>query len=115
MGDSNKLNELKINNVIFIIYIVISIAGIIANKLEKDDIQCNIKQDKIPHYIRISIFIVTLIIYLYFVYNSYKNYRSNSQKINKLNLFSSLLFLIGGIIVLYVEILQNNDDEIAIL
>ena len=116
--DYERLKEIKINDVIFVVYIVISIAAIICNNIEEDNIKNNKESTKVITSIRSAIIIVGILIYLYFVYTSYKNFKNpdknlsnKDKKANNYALLSSILFLIASIIVFYVN-LSNTNEEI---
>ncbi len=115
--DYERLKEIKINDVIFVVYIVISIAAIICNNIEEDNIKNNKESTKVITSIRSAIIIVGILIYLYFVYTSYKNFKNpdknlsnKDKKANNYALLSSILFLIASIIVFYVNLLNTNEE-----
>ena len=122
MSDNyERLKELKINEKIFVIYIVISIAAIISNNIEEKSIMNEDKDIKLVTNIRSAIIIASILIYLYFLYKSYKNYKNTDdsapyrqKKANKYALISSILFLVAAIIVFYVNLL-NIKEEIDFL
>ena len=61
-----KFKELNIGEVIFVLFIIISIVGIIANELDKKSILNNNNSGKkTTHYIRLAILFISLLIYLY--------------------------------------------------
>ena len=112
-----RLKEIKINDFIFVVYIVISIAAIICNKIEENNIKNNKESTKVITSIRSAIIIVGILIYLYFVYTSYKNFKNpdknlsnKDKKANNYALLSSILFLIASIIVFYVNLLNTNEE-----
>ena len=119
----DELRQLNISNVIFLTFIIISITGIVANNIEKESIKSrNVKNPSTSHYIRVGIFFVSLLIYIYFVYRSYKNSKENENNVtfqetflNNLNLLATILFLIGGILILYLELKDEEEEEIAIV
>ena len=111
---NEKLKELSIENMIWIIYIFISIFAIISNYFEQKYYNFHIFSDrKKQRYINLAIFTVAIIIYLYFLYNNIKHIKDNNYSF--LSIFASTLFLIGGIIILYVEYISTKNENIAIL
>lgn len=117
---NEEIKNLRINDFIFIAYLVIVLAGLYANIREEKNIKNNNINDSLPHYIRVGIFLASLIIYSYFVYNSYKNYKNskvqNVKKIEGLKLFSSILLFVAGIVILYIELISDNTtSEISII
>ena len=68
----------------------------------------------------ICIFTVAFFIYLYFfitVYGKLKNVRESTERfrLTKAQLFGAILFLVGGIIYLVVEISETEEVDIAII
>ena len=111
-----RLKEIKINDFIFIIYIVLSITAIICNNIEEKNIKNGEGDTKIISSIRTAIVIVGILIYIYFTYTSYQNVKNSNKntnvkdtKANNYVLLSSILFLIGSIIILYVNLLNTNE------
>lgn len=115
--DYERLKEIKINDFIFVVYIIISIVAIICNSIEENSIKKGEEDTKVVTSIRTAIIIVGIIIYLYFVYTSYKNFKNpnknlsnKDKKANNYALLSSILFLVASIIVLYVNLLNTNEE-----
>lgn len=109
-----KLKELTIENWIWIIYIFISIFAIVSNYFEKRYYYFHIYQDRQKQrYINIAIFSIAILIYLYFLFNNLNHIKDNNYSF--LPVFASTLFFIGGIIFLYAEIKNSENEGIAIL
>lgn len=101
----NSNNIINTNNEVFYIYIAVSILGLMANDLEYKN-----KKNKTIKFIRISTAIALLIVYIYFISESYKKYKKTNNLKRLLLFISSILFFIGGLINLYVEVKYNDDD-----
>lgn len=118
---SEKLRLLKNEDLIWITYIFIAIAAIISNYFEKQyDLSNNREAYKKFKTINICIFTVAFFIYLYFfitVYGKLKNVRESTERfrLTQAQLFGAILFLVGGIIYLVVEISETEDVDIAII
>lgn len=118
----DRLRDIKIENYIWIIYIVIIILSYYSNYKEKMYILYQDNKDK-EEYRRILIFIfsILVIVYYYFTKESYSDYKEmeNSSDERKMVLtfisfLGSLLVLISGILFLSIAILDENIDvEIA--
>ena len=117
-----KLRQIKIENYIWIIYIIIIGISYYSNYLEKDYfINNSIESKEKYRESLIIIFSILLIIYLYFTVDAYKSVLSlkeNDSKEKKdlvtLSFIGSLLILISGIIFLYVAYKDYNlDVELA--
>lgn len=117
-----RLEDIKIENFIWIIYIGIIIISWYANSKEKKYILYNDEKSKKQYQnLMILIFTILLIIYYYFTKESYddiKNlkYNDTNKKIllTYLSFIGSFLILLSGIIFLLIAALDENiDTEIA--
>lgn len=109
-----EYNELRIRDYINVLYIIISIAFFYSNKIEEKLILEEGKHNpEISHNIRLVVFGVLVMIYIYFVYEAYTHYKENPEDNNAiLELFASTLFLIAGIIFLYLESQQVVNEDV---
>ncbi len=113
-----KLQRIQTEDFIWVIYFFIALAAIISDTYERQFlINNNLKSQKKFKTINITIFIVALFIYLYFVFINYEDIkilRKNATKkevlSQHLSLIAALLFLIGGIINLYIELTSDTPD-----
>lgn len=113
-----KLEQLKIEDFIWLIYIGIIILSWYSNYLERQYFVNNDFQSKEKYRrIIIIIFSVLIIVYLYFLKDSYydiKNiglYDSDKKiKLTFLSFMGSLLIAISGFIFLYIAIQDENID-----
>ena len=117
-----RLEDIKIENFIWIIYIGIIIISWYANIKEKKYILYNDEKSRKQYQnLMIIIFTILLIIYYYFTKESYddiKNlkYNDTNKKIllTYLSFIGSFLILLSGIIFLLIAVLDENiDTEIA--
>ncbi len=114
-----KLNDIKIENFIWIIYIVIIFLSYNANYKEKKYILYNDFKSKQEYQtLLIIIFSILLVIYLYYATNSYneiknlKYYDSMKKKyLTYASFIGSFLVSLSGIIFLIIAII---DDEINV-
>lgn len=116
------LKQLKIEDIIWIVYIGIIILCLYSNTLERDYILNNNVHSK-DKYRKINIFVfsIAVIVYLYFFKEGYKTINSlkssdNKKKrnLNDLSFLASTLILISGIIFLYISIVDKDlDVELA--
>ena len=115
---SEKLNQLKMEDYIWLIYIGIIFTNWYANNLERkyfiyDDLVSKDKYRKIM----IFIFSILIIIYLYFLKSSFediknlKYYDSDEKRyLTYLPFAGSLLITISGFIFLYIAIKDEDID-----
>ena len=117
-----RLKTLKIEDIIWLIYIGIIMASWYSNNLERDYFINRNNQSKEKYRkIIITIFIILIICYLYFLNDSYqdiKNLKNNETTTKKnlvyLSFIGSLLVTISGFIFLYIAIKDEKlDIEIA--
>ncbi len=115
----NRLRDIKIEDFIWVIYLIIIGLSYYSNSLEKryflyNDIDSKEKYRKII----IVIFSILLIVYLYFLKDSYNDIvnikESDSDKKKELiylSFMGSLFILISGVIFLYIA---YNDEDIDV-
>ena len=120
MNDKLKrLEDIKIENIVWIIYIGIIILSWYANSKEKKYLLYNVLLSKKEYQnLLILIFTILVIIYFYFAKSGYEDilnltsYDSpKKQMLTKFAFIGSFLILVSGIIYLVLAIL---DDEIEI-
>lgn len=123
MDINARLKKLRNEDIIWIIYFFISAFAILSNHLDRVFIETkDINAYHKEKGINITIFIIAFFIYLYFVLSITKDLGHMEQNFNDekyrhtfLQLIAALLFLIGGIIYLYLEITTNDTADIGIL
>lgn len=112
---NNEIRRLDFENILWIIFIILSILNIVSNNNQKEYVKSynQYYEDKANN---ISIFVlsIVLLIYLYFFLRNYTMY-SNKMNIGKvtnedlIKVLGSLFFVIGTICLLYFQI--NGDDN----
>ena len=113
---SRTLQELETEDFIWIVYSFIVIGAIISNALERDwVIKHKAKSYQAFHFINTTIFFVSFLIYFYFVWLNYKHLKEtrgySSLKelfLNEARFVAACLFLVGGLIYLFVEISSTS-------
>lgn len=119
---NNRLKQIKIEDYIWIIYIGIIFLSWYSNNLERDYLINNneISKEKYQN-ILVFIFLVLLIVYLYFFKGSFDDFLnlkiSDSEEKKELVTLAFIgmsLFVVGGIIFLYIALEDKNlDVELA--
>ena len=108
-----KLKELNIENLIWYIYIFIAILALLSNYYEKNFYKYKVYQDKkLSHKINTIIYTIAIIIYIYFIYLNIK--KAKRYFYSNLGLYAAIMFFVGGIIYLYIEVNNNTVEELAI-
>lgn len=116
--DSNdilkKLKLIKQEDYIWIVYFFIVTFAIISNYYERNYIFTRNNQSfKTYHGINTVLLITALIIYLYYLAISYDELRNSNPKnaqINFIREVGAILFVVAGIIYIYVDLKTRNDD-----
>lgn len=118
----DRLEDIKMENFVWVIYIGIIILSWYANSKEVNYLLYNDEESRQEYQnLLILIFSILFIIYFYFAKDSYETYLNlsiyDSKKKKQLTFASfigSLLILISGVIFLYIAIVDENiDTEIA--
>lgn len=113
-----QLQRIDTEDFIWVIYFFIALAAIISDTYEKQFlINKDLKSQKKFKTINITIFIVALFIYVYFVFINYQDIKALKRDASKkevlnqhLSLVAALLFLVAGVINLYVELTGDAPD-----
>lgn len=114
--NSRRIEQIKVENIVWIIYFFLIGLCLYANSLEKDYfLTGNLEKKESYRKITIFIFVVAVIIYLYFTYDNYGDYKSlgindsiKKKRLTELSFFASSLVLISGLIFLYISIVDTE-------
>lgn len=114
-----KLNQLKIEDFIWLIYIGIIVMSWYSNYLErKYFINNDLKSKEKYRKIMIFIFSILIVVYLYFLKDSYDDIKNintcdsnKKKKLIYLSFIGSLFIAFSGFIFLYIAI---NDEELDV-
>lgn len=118
----DKLNDIRIENIVWVIYIGIIILSYYANSKEVKYLLFDDENSKKEYReLMILIFCILVIIYFYFAKDSYEDYISFKDNLdNRIRILhfasfiASALVLISGVIFLYIVIVDENIDvEVA--
>ena len=117
MNNNTRLKELQIDEIIWIIFITISIINIIGDEFEKK--YCTTKDltslNKSKNIFTFTLF-ASLLIYSYILYTRYQKYKNNTNNnLNKERLFASILVVIATIINLYCQLKDRQPTNPTIL
>ena len=117
------LQEIQIEDWIWIIYLFLSALALVSNFFEKDYLlNRNKTSKKAFKTINIAVFIIVFFIYLYFVLLTYSRFKERQQQttiksmiVTNANFIAASLFLIGGILYLFTEIISDDETDVDIL
>lgn len=117
----NTLKRINIESFIWIIYIFLVCFNLYSNYLEKIYLKTNQRFYKQKfRQINKMVLSVILLIYIYFAYvafkdetslTRYKNTDAKKKRLTDLVFIAAILFLIGGVISLYVAMESDDFDE----
>lgn len=117
----NTIKRINIESFIWIIYIFLVCFNLYSNYLEKLYLKTNQKFYKQKfRQINKTVLTVILFIYIYFAFvafkdettlTRYKNTNPNKKRLTDLVFIAAILFLIGGVISLYVATKDDDFDE----
>lgn len=115
-GLNEKLNQLKVEDYIWLIYIGIILLSWYSNSLERKYFLCNDLQSKKKYRtIMIIIFSILVVVYLYFLKNSFKDLKKvnpfdpkKKKDLIFLSFLASLLIFISGLIFLYIALVDEE-------
>ena len=115
MRNSNDLQEVTINEWIWIIFVILSLANIYGDELEKQ----TLSKEQIHNKKAKDIFLITssiaLIIYFYFFihsYNKLKNLKKENKntKLQEINLLGNSFVFIGACLLIYFNIKSRKEN-----
>lgn len=108
----DKLKDIKIEDIIWVIFIILSILSIYGNYLEKIYLKTNNKEyDNTANKIFEFTLIITLIAYLYFLYRNYiiyNNIEDSKKELYSYKVLGTLFLVIGILILLYFQEEQKS-------
>lgn len=111
-NDYKEINRLNFEDILWIIFIFLSIMNIVSNSYQKEYVVTNNEYYE-EQSSNISIFVLStlILIYAYFFLRNYHMYNTKENPTNTdlIKVFGSLLFILGAICLLYFQI--NSDDN----
>lgn len=109
MDNIDLIKRLEIDQVISVIFIIISIVSIYCDELIKDGIgESDLEKQKLASQLFLIITIISLIIYIYFLYRNFVVLKDEQSIENYLRFFGSLLFIVGIILYLFSQLNFDN-------
>lgn len=122
MDSNNRIKQIEIENLIWLVYLFIIGLCLYANTFEKDFFKTgNVESKEKYRTLTIIIFVIAIIVYIYFFIDSYDSIKSmnpcinqRTKDLNNLSFIGSTLILISGIIFLYIAAVDTDlDVELA--
>ena len=111
MNDFYKdFEKIEIDNMIALIFIILSIINIIGDEEKKKYIKTNDERyNQNANRLFVLVQLVTTIVCVFFVYRNYNNLKNENSSINEIRLIGSILIFVGSLLIL---ITQTNDNSI---
>lgn len=113
MNDTfSKIKRLDFENIINLIFIIVSIINIYGNENQKKYlINDNVKYEKDANNLYVVGLILVFLIYIYFFNRNFTMYKNKDNPTEKdlIKVIGSFLFVVGAICLLYFQI--NNKDN----
>ena len=107
-----ELKRLNFEDILWCIFIILSILNIVSNKLQKDYVMTNHQYyEDNANNISVCVLSILVFIYLYFFLRNYRMYNDKESPTNAdfVKVIGSLLFIIGSLCLLYFQI--HSDDN----
>lgn len=109
--DIKKLEELRIDDFIWGIYIFIVVMALISNAIERSSVYTKDPKDiQDYHSINIFLFVIAFLIYLYFLKTQSEHFTEKKDLSTCLSLIATILLVISGSLFIIAEIRSTNDD-----
>lgn len=108
----NEINRLNLEDYVWVIFIIISLANIYGDKLEKDYLRTNNKKfEDNANVIFEIVLLVTFLIYIYFWVRNYKAFAkacANEKRLYIIKLLGSSFLIAGVLCLLYFQTKNSN-------
>lgn len=99
------INRLSFENLIWVVFIIISIFDIYGDELIKKSLINNDKNlDKRAKDIFLILILISILIYFYFLSRNYNDYKKNNNMAYEVRFIGSLLVFIGTLCFLYFQL-----------
>ena len=108
---NNKIKEIETDELIWIIFIILSIINIYGDELYKKSLTTNNQKSNIAKQIFLLTAISSLLIYFYFLSNSYKELQNTDNlELQKTKITGIILIIIGNILIIYFNINEKETE-----
>ncbi len=112
----DEINEITIDEWIWVLFIALSIANIFGDELERKSILEGKKGNKNAKKIFITTAAISIIVYIYFVFDTYDEIKEAKEKNKDVNLYElkllgNVFIVVGAILLIYFSI--NETDFIT--
>ncbi len=115
MNDSEQIvKRLSFENIIWIVFIIVSVIDIYGDELLKKSITDNNKElSSKAENLFIFVSLISILVYIYFLVRNYYDYKENESTIYEVRLIGSILVLSGTLLLFYFLLFNNKDYELT--
>ena len=107
----DKINSLNLDDMVWYIYIFISVAALYSNALEKEYTKTYNKRKLTEfHTINLVVLTIAFFVYIYFIFVAFRRFQNDKNNNTIINIIASILFLVAGGMLLYLEIVTTDSD-----
>lgn len=113
MKENNELREVTINEWTWIVFVILSLANIYGDELEKYSLKEQEEHDEKAKKIFLATSSISLLIYLYFTINAYNKLKrakelNKDTRIQEINLLGQSFVFIGACLLIYTRLKKKN-------
>ena len=112
-NNEQLIKRLSFENLIWIAFIIVSMADIYGDELIKKSVNNNdLELRSKAESLFIFVALVSILVYIYFLCRNYYDYKENKNKIYEIRLLGSILVLSGTLLLLYFQLFNKKDFEL---
>lgn len=115
MKDIDEIERLNFEDLLWALFIILSIANIVSNNYQKRYVITDVeKYENCANSISIKVLSVLIFVYLYFFFRNYSMYNNkhNPSEEDFVKVFGSFLFVLGTLCLLYFQV-HSKDNFIG--
>lgn len=114
MDNSEQIvKRLSFENIIWVIFIIVSIIDIYGDELLKKSITNNNKELSYKaDNLFLFVSLISILVYIYFLVRNYYDYKDNKSTIYEIRLIGSILVLAGTLLLFYFLLFNKKNYEL---
>ena len=111
--DSELIKRLNFENIIWLIFIIVSIVDIDGDELIKKSVRLGDDESKKKATnLFLIVALISILVYIYFFYRNYTDYKKYKNDNYLIRLIGSILILAGTFCLLYFQISSSQNDNL---
>lgn len=116
MKENSEIRDITINEWVWVIFVILSLANIYGDELELSSLKANNKHNDKARKVFLVTASVAIIIYIYFEVHSYNVLQRTKKshkntKIQEINFLGNTLVLLGALLLIYTR--YKSKDELT--